>query len=928
MLLATLLPLAAAAAAPGPTLLLGELTVALDASLPRAASFGFGGHGFPGGRFGHPAAGGDAPPPPHLGGAVAAVVPPAGACASTKAYCPRLANCFQRCADEHLAPYCYAAGCCPSRSFGAWNISSLGFYECKATPCLANCTAVFAKGLPPVPPLKPPSPSPHPHPPPPPPAPPPLEGVTLVQVGGRRSFFAAGSNLTTTWAAAGNGSSATWRLALGTVASATGAVHLVADSDGHGSPAFHWSLATLTDHGPPTLANQTRWVELGFGFASVAERGGGYTIDACHSGKRPALAGPQGPDYTDWSWTCGARQGSVSGSQRGSAALGVGHYAGGWSADGAVGWGAWSSQRSAYAAIEGRLGGGGFTAGISRVDVRMRCGSVLPFDYRIGFFNDSSLDGKVDATDVIVWNRRQFPEARSIYKTHLVWKLGNDYHSCRTKDAEGYTPPVVTFNETLEWVKEMSLISGGMPQIVYMVGWQGTGHDTLYPSLDVINGALGTKEDLHRLVREAKVYNATISYHLNTDEAYVNYSEYARAGRSLTYENGLVNEDVNDRMLALNPDGSGYEWGPQHVQMSYDPLQGPAYHVSKTKDFVSGQRIARLGKLFDTVPVGASLHCDAWRDINLSYENTTTADPWGWIHENEEMRCGCEPERALYESHGVSFGVEGPNGMSSDVRGLVDYYWHVGDIFGVFGKIVGGGCNAGPGEGCCAMGCSIDGDYSPGCTEAGHPNCVAAHCAANGWACSLAHVECCGFARKSPMDWYVSADDIYMKTRMFQVFLTDEMVDPAGRFANGGTTTSWPLGGGMVALVNATGRLLPAINPPPASAGPRARATIDASDKDFSLVAYEQACAYRAIPGQSIPTACPARDGPPRPAVVHTWGLPLPWHGRALRATTLTPNGTVAGPLLALDNEAGTVTLAVTPGWPVTLTLQAAGNAE
>ena len=26
--------------------------------------------------------------------------------------------------------------------------------------------------------------------------------------------------------------------------------------------------------------------------------------------------------------------------------------------DGAVGWGAWSSQRSAYAAIEGRLGGG------------------------------------------------------------------------------------------------------------------------------------------------------------------------------------------------------------------------------------------------------------------------------------------------------------------------------------------------------------------------------------------------------------------------------------------------------------------------------------------------------------------------------------------------------------------------------------------
>ena len=106
-------------------------------------------------------------------------------------------------------------------------------------------------------------------------------------------------------------------------------------------------------------------------------------------------------------------------------------------------------------------------------------------------------------------------------------------------------------------------------------------------------------------------------------------------------------------MLALNPDGTGYEWSPDHSKMSYDPLQGPAYHLSKTKDFVSGQvrkrlsnplcepfyqdrlgtntagnsektrfsqRIKRLEKIFDTVPVNSSLHCDAWRDINLSYE--------------------------------------------------------------------------------------------------------------------------------------------------------------------------------------------------------------------------------------------------------------------------------------------------------------------
>ena len=450
---------------------------------------------------------------------------------------------------------------------------------------------------------------------------------------------------------------------------------------------------------------------------------------------------------------------------------------------------------------------------------------------------------------------------------------------------------------------------------------RGTGHDTLYPLLNVINGALGTKEDLHRLARDAQEkYNTIISYHINTDEAYSNFSEYVRNGSKLEFVNGLVNRDVNEQNVALNPDGSGYEWSPHHSIMSFDPLQGPAYHLSKTKDFVSGQRIKRLEKIFDTIPVNSSLHCDAWRDIKLSYDNTTEDDPWGWIHENEEMRCGCETEKALYEQHGVSFGVEGPNGMSSDVRGLVDYYWHVGDTFSAFGKIVGGGCNSAPGVGCCATGCSIDGDYSPGCTE--HPGCVVAHCKTKGWTCSLEHFECCGFTRKSPMDWYVSADDIYMKTRMFQIFLTDEMVSPAGQFANGGTTTSWPLGGGMVPLVNGSGRLLPSIRLPPASADPRARATIDVSDEHFSLVIYEQACIYNKIPGQSVPT-CPTRTGPPKPAVSHTWSMPLPWHGKELYATTLTPNGTRAGPALAVDKEAGTVTLSVTPGWPVTLSLKA-----
>src|SRR6185437_10942227 len=98
-----------------------------------------------------------------------------------------------------------------------------------------------------------------------------------------------------------------------------------------------------------------------------------------------------------------------------------------------------------------------------------------------------------------------------------------------------------------------------MPQIVYQVGWQGTGHDTLYPSyvlclrlvpfprlvrndcslylecssisdlalcrLNIVNQQLGGTPALQQLAAEAQAqYGAAISYHINVDDAYANYS--------------------------------------------------------------------------------------------------------------------------------------------------------------------------------------------------------------------------------------------------------------------------------------------------------------------------------------------------------------------------------------------------------------------
>ena len=47
-----------------------------------------------------------------------------------------------------------------------------------------------------------------------------------------------------------------------------------------------------------------------------------------------------------------------------------------------------------------------------------------------------------------------------------------------------------------------------------------TGHDSLYPGLDVVNAKLGGSAGLNKLVADAKrLLNATMSYHIDVDIA-------------------------------------------------------------------------------------------------------------------------------------------------------------------------------------------------------------------------------------------------------------------------------------------------------------------------------------------------------------------------------------------------------------------------
>ena len=85
---------------------------------------------------------------------------------------------------------------------------------------------------------------------------------------------------------------------------------------------------------------------------------------------------------------------------------------------------------------------------------------------------------------------------------------------------------LINFEQALEIIKGIDNITQGIQKIIYLVGWQGFGHDDCYPEMDVINPYLKrdcdktAKESLLWLIEEAKKCNTVISFHGNVADAY------------------------------------------------------------------------------------------------------------------------------------------------------------------------------------------------------------------------------------------------------------------------------------------------------------------------------------------------------------------------------------------------------------------------
>ena len=91
-------------------------------------------------------------------------------------------------------------------------------------------------------------------------------------------------------------------------------------------------------------------------------------------------------------------------------------------------------------------------------------------------------------------------------------------------------------------------LSGGMKQVVYLVGWQTGGHDFEYPypHLSPFNPKCGTKAEFNDLREELKKYNVELSLHDNFDDAYLS-----------------DNYEINKNILAADAEGDpwkGWLW--------------------------------------------------------------------------------------------------------------------------------------------------------------------------------------------------------------------------------------------------------------------------------------------------------------------------------------------------------------------------------
>lgn len=248
------------------------------------------------------------------------------------------------------------------------------------------------------------------------------------------------------------------------------------------------------------------------------------------------------------------------------------------------------------------------------------------------------------------------------YHQSLVYKTMN-----ANKDAAGNLKDVhLTFEQTLEVIERFHNMTLGMPQVVYVTGWQFNGHDSKYPSWAEVNAALKRDEDetaedsLRWLIRQArKRFDCRVSLHLNMMDAYP--------------ESPLWDEYLEKDVVAKDKEGKPIptrEWSGMM-----------AYALSYTQEWKLGlaqKRIDDLLKMLPELIYSGTIHIDAFLGARQADQKGPISPYLGYSKEQE-----AQTMRKIYRfwrDRGIDVTSEWAYGLRDDrFVGLQPWCWHQED---------------------------------------------------------------------------------------------------------------------------------------------------------------------------------------------------------------------------------------------------------
>ena len=155
-----------------------------------------------------------------------------------------------------------------------------------------------------------------------------------------------------------------------------------------------------------------------------------------------------------------------------------------------------------------------------------------------------------------------------------------------------------TLDQAMEYIRATHDYSGGMHQIVYLVGWQYDGHDSKYPSWGSVGGQCKSsfsqdpRESLRAMMREARKYNADVSLHINMNDAYASSPLW-----KVYVDNDLICRGKNGNII------KGRVFGGEQ-----------SYPISHLKEWRSGFAKKRIQELLELLPElkdTRTIHIDA-----------------------------------------------------------------------------------------------------------------------------------------------------------------------------------------------------------------------------------------------------------------------------------------------------------------------------